>query len=355
MFMKAIVWDQGKIRFIDQSKLPLRLEYVETEDPREVVDAIKKLKIRGAPSIGAAGVLAVALIAYHSKAKNCNDLAKEISNGIDEIKKTRPTARNLFYALSRLENIISKYVNSDVDKFRSEIINEALSIVKEESERSKEVSKIASQLIKNGDAVLTHCNTGPLATIDYGTALGAIIEAWQQGKRFKVIVTETRPLLQGSRITAFELKIEGIPFTLITDSMVGFAMQKGMINKVIVGADRILHTGHVINKIGTYTLAVLAHEHGIPFYVVAPTTTIDLNSNIKDVVIEERESSEVTSIMGCQIAPSDVNVWNPAFDITPPRLVSMIVTERGIVKPPFKRNIKNMFNAGEISSITNTT
>jgi|YelNatPaOPRAMG01_1025707.scaffolds.fasta_scaffold25388_2 methylthioribose-1-phosphate isomerase len=349
--MKSITWDRGKVRFIDQSKLPLKLEYVETENPREVVDAIKKLKIRGAPSIGAAGVLAVALIAYHSKAKNCNDLAKEISNGIDEIKKVRPTARNLFYALNRLEKIVNKYVDNDMDKFRFKIINEALNIVKEECERSREVSKIASQLIKNGDAVLTHCNTGPLATIDYGTALGAIIEAWRQGKQFKVIITETRPLLQGSRITAFELKTERIPFTLITDSMVGFAMQKRTINKVIVGADRILRTGHVINKIGTYTLAVLAHEHGIPFYVAAPTTTIDLSSSVRDVVIEERERDEVTSIMGCQIAPPDVDVWNPAFDITPPRLVSMIITEKGIIKLPFKRNIKNIFNISEVSNI----
>jgi len=345
--MRSITWDEGKVRFVDQSKLPLKLECVETENPREIIDAIKKLKIRGAPSIGAAGVLAVALIAYHSKAKNCDDLTKEITNGIDEIKKVRPTARNLFYALNRLEKIVNKYVDNDIDKFRFKIINEALNIVKEECERSREVSKIASQLIKNGDAVLTHCNTGPLATIDYGTALGAIIEAWRQGKQFKVIITETRPLLQGSRITAFELKTEKIPFKLITDSMVGFAMQKRIINKVIVGADRILHTGHVINKIGTYTIAVLAHEHGIPFYVVAPTTTIDLSSSIRDVIIEERESGEVTSIMGCQIAPPDVDVWNPAFDITPPRLVSMIITEKGIIKSPFKRNIKNIFNTSE--------
>ncbi len=347
MFMKAITWNQGKVRFIDQSKLPLKLEYIETENPREIVDAIRKLRIRGAPSIGVAGALAIALVAYHSKVENINNLAKEITNWIDEIKKVRPTARNLFYALNRLENIVSKHLSSDMNKFRSEIINEALNIMEEECKYSKEASEIASQLIENGDAVLTHCNTGPLATVDYGTALGAIMEAWRQGKRFKVIITETRPLLQGSRITAFELKAERIPFTLITDNMVGFAIQKRMINKVIVGADRILHTGHVINKIGTYTLAVLAHEHGIPFYVVAPTTTIDVSSNIESIIIENRESSEVTSIMGHQIAPPDVDVWNPAFDITPPRLVSMIITEKGLIKPPFKRNIKRIIGCSK--------
>ncbi|MEM1544997.1 MAG: S-methyl-5-thioribose-1-phosphate isomerase [Candidatus Methanomethylicia archaeon] len=346
--MKAITWNQGKVRFVDQSKLPLKLEYIETENPEEIVDAIRKLRIRGAPSIGVAGALTIALIAYHSKAENIKNLAKEITDWIDKVKKVRPTAKNLFYALNRLENIVNRYLSNNVNKLKSEIINEALNIMIEECEYSKKVSEIASQLIEDNDAVLTHCNTGPLATVDYGTALGAIMEAWRQGKRFKVIITETRPLLQGSRITAFELKTEGIPFTLITDNMVGFAMQKRMINKVIVGADRILRAGHVINKIGTYTLAVLAHEHGIPFYVVAPTTTIDISSNIEDIIIEERESNEVTSIMGYQIAPPDVNVWNPAFDITPPRLVSMIITEKGIIRPPFKRNIKNIVSYSKI-------
>lgn len=340
--MKSIIWNQGRVKFIDQTKLPLRLEYIETKDPKEIAEAIKKLKIRGAPSIGVAGALAVALRAYHSKAEKCDYLVKEVINEIHEIKKTRPTARNLFYALSRLEGIINENVSNDVNELRLKVINEALNIMKEECRYSKKISELGSQLIENNDKVLTHCNTGPLATVDYGTALGAIIEAWRQGKRFKVIITETRPLLQGSRITAFELKAEGIPFTLITDNMVGFAMQKRMISKVIVGADRILHTGHVINKVGTYVLAVLAREHGIPFYVAAPTTTIDLHLNIEDVIIEERSSDEVISIMGCQIAPQDVDVWNPAFDITPPRLIDMIITEKGIIRPPFKRTIKDV-------------
>lgn len=344
--MKSIVWDQGKVRFVDQTKLPLRLEYIETKDPREIAEAIRKLKIRGAPSIGVAGALAVALRAYHSRARKRDYLVKEIISEIHEIKKTRPTARNLFYALSRLESIVSEDVSNDVNELRLRVINEALNIMEEECRYSKKISELGSQLIENNDGVLTHCNTGPLATVDYGTALGAIMEAWRQGKRFRVIITETRPLLQGSRITAFELKAEGIPFTLITDNMVGFAMQKRMISKVIVGADRILHTGHVVNKVGTYVLAVLAREHGIPFYVAAPTTTIDLYSNVEDVIIEERSGDEVISIMGCQIAPKDVDVWNPAFDITPPRLINMIITEKGVIRPPFKRTIKDILRAG---------
>ncbi len=338
--MRTIEWKNGVVTTIDQTLLPDDEVWIEMRNCNEVAEAIKEMKIRGAPLIGAAVAYGLALTAYHSKAKNRSDFLKELKRSAEILRKTRPTAVNLFWALDR---ILRKVVNAkgDVEALKSMVIEEAKQIADEDAAANRMIGKHGSNLISDGDTILTHCNAGRLATVDYGTALAVIRAAWEEGKRIKVIATETRPKLQGARLTAYELMRDGIPVTLITDNMVGYVMFKGLVNKVIVGADRIVRDA-VINKVGTYTIAVLAYEHSIPFYVAAPSSTFDLNSSSKDVIIEERSPKEVTHIRSVRIAPPNINVMNPAFDITPIKYVDAIIYEGGILtKEDFRKMLKS--------------
>jgi methylthioribose-1-phosphate isomerase len=293
-----------------------------------MAEAIKTLRIRGAPLLGAAAGFALALVAYHSKAKNKKQLLIELEEAGAVIKSTRPTAVNLFWAIERVL-CKAKSFSGNVEDLKAFVVQEAQRIADEDAEANRAIGKNGADLIHDGDTVLTHCNAGELATVEYGTALGVIRAAWNQGKKIKVIATETRPLLQGARLTAYELKRDGIPVTLITDNMVGYVMHKRLVNEVVVGADRIVQDA-VVNKIGTFTVAVIAKEHGVPFYVAAPTSTFDLTRSSADVIIEERSSTEVTHIGSQQIAASGVGVLNPAFDITPLAYVSAIVCENRV-------------------------
>ena len=335
----SIKWLDGKVRWINTLKIPWEEEYVESESYERLAKAIETMEIRGAPAIGVAAVFGVALAAYHSRAEDTDALRKELEKAIDRLSKTRPTAVNLFWALKRMKELISKdYVSPE--ELRNAVINEANKIFEEDLKVNRLIGEVGNQVINDGDTILTHCNTGALATAGYGTALGVIRSAWRSGKKIKVIATETRPVLQGARLTVWELVKEGIPVTLITDSMVGYVMSKGLVNKVIVGADRILRTGHVINKIGTYTIAVVAEKHGVPFYAAAPTSTIDLETRPEEVVIEERNPEEVRRVLGkLLITVENVPAYNPAFDMTPPELVEGIITEVGIFRKPYEETI----------------
>jgi len=329
--MRTIEWRDGKVITIDQMKLPHEEVFIEMKNCEEVAEAIKTMKIRGAPLIGAAAAYGLALTAYHSKANSREDLLAELERCGEMLRRTRPTAVNLFWAVDRVLRKANN-VEGDVSAIAEKVVEEANLIAEEDVEANRRMGKFGAQLIRDGDTILTHCNAGALATVDYGTALGVIRAAWKEGKKIKVIATETRPKLQGARLTVYELMRDGIPVTLITDNMVGYVMYKGLVSKVIVGADRIVRDA-VINKIGTYTVAVLAHEHNIPFYVAAPTSTFDLDKTSSQVIIEERDSQEVTHVLSVQIAPDGVKVLNPAFDITPLKYVSAIICEKGILKP----------------------
>jgi methylthioribose-1-phosphate isomerase len=323
--MRTIEWCNGTVITIDQTRLPHETITLKIKTIEEMVEAIKNMRIRGAPLLGAATAFALALTAYHSKANSTGKVLAELESSAKTLKSTRPTAVNLFWAADR---ILSKArgFSGNAEELKSLIVQEAQKIADEDAEANLAIGKNGAQLIEDGDVVLTHCNAGELATVEYGTALGVIRAAWKQGKKIKVIATETRPLLQGARLTAYELKRDGIPVTLITDDMVGYVMHKRLVNKVVVGADRIVQDA-VINKIGTFTVAVVAHEHGVPFYVAAPKSTFDLTRKAADVIIEERDPAEVTHVGSQQIATSGVRVLNPAFDITPLKYVSAIICE----------------------------
>ncbi|MBN1368593.1 MAG: S-methyl-5-thioribose-1-phosphate isomerase [Dehalococcoidales bacterium] len=328
---QPLEWLGNKIRLLDQTELPAKEVYLDIKDYRDIVDAIRTMKIRGAPAIGVVGAYGIALGVQQIKVKGKASFLKELSTVIEAIAGSRPTARNLFWAVERMDRIA--HSGKSVADIKRLLIDEAVRIHTEEVAATRELSKNGARLIKDGMTILTHCNTGPLAAPGYGTALGVIIYADQQGKKIKVYADETRPLLQGARLTVWELKKVGIPVTLITDSMAGSFMRLGKIDCVIVGADRIAANGDTANKIGTYSLAVLAKEHGIPFYIAAPTSTIDhsLESGA-DIPIEHRKSEEVTRIKGVRIAPAGIKVMNPAFDITPAKYITAIVTEKGIIR-----------------------
>jgi methylthioribose-1-phosphate isomerase len=329
--MRTIEWQNGVVVTIDQTRLPDELVYLKMKKCNEVASAIKNMKLRGAPLIGVAAAYGLALTAYESKAERKEDLIKEIEQSAEILKNTRPTAVNLFWAIDRIVEK-AREASGDAKAVAKVIVDEAKRMADEDVETNRKIGEHGSKLIDDGDVVLTHCNAGSLATVDYGTALGVIRAALEQGKKVEVVATETRPKLQGAMLTAYELKRDGIPVTLITDGMVGYVMSRRMIDKVFVGADRIVRDA-VINKIGTYTIAVLAHEHGIPFYVAAPTSTMDLSHASKETVIEERNQEEVTHLLSQRIAPKDVKVMNPAFDVTPTKYVSAIITETGILFP----------------------
>ena len=340
--MKAIEWLGNRVRILDQTRLPQEEVYLELSRYQDIASAIAELKIRGAPAIGVAGAYAVALGALEIKATAKTEFLRKLQAIIQTIASTRPTARNLFRTLERMGRASESGKN--VDQIKTALVNEAIAIHTGEAEATRRLSQLGAELLKDGFTILTHCNTGALATAGYGTAFGVIKKAWERGKKLRVFATETRPLLQGARITAWELNKAGIPFTLITDSMTGYFMSRGEVDCVIVGADRIALNGDTANKIGTYTLAVLAKEHNIPFYVAAPTTTIDPSlASGAEIPIEQRSSDEVTRIQGISIAPEGVDVANPAFDVTPHPYITAIITESGIIRQPFGEGIKEIF------------
>jgi len=287
------------------------------------------MKIRGAPLVGVAAAYAIALTAHHSKAKTKKELRKEIEESASLLKKTRPTAVNLFWAVDRIMQKACETIGT-AKTVAEAVVEEANKMADEDVETNRKIGEHGAALLNDGDVILTHCNAGSLATVDYGTALGVVRAAWEQGKKVRVFATETRPKLQGARLTAYELKRDGVPVTLVTDGMVGYVMYNRLVDKVIVGADRIVRDA-VINKIGTYTNAVLAKEHDIPFYVAAPKSTFDLTHKSTDIIIEERSSKEVTCINSRRIAPEGVNVLNPAFDVTPLKYVTAVICESGVL------------------------
>ncbi len=336
--MLTVAWKDNSVVLIDQTKLPNKLVYVTCKDYKEVADMIRKLVVRGAPAIGVTAAFGLALAAQQSNAKTLADLMKDLDGAFKVLQATRPTAVNLFWALER---VMGKAMHTKtVQEAKRAVLNEALKMAEEDIEANRKIGAHGLKLLKDGDIVLTHCNAGSLATVAYGTALGVIRAARESGKRLSVIATETRPVMQGSRLTAFELLHDGIDVSLITDTAVGHMMARGAINRVIVGADRVLHTGHVFNKIGTYQVAILANKHNVPFYVAAPLSTFDFESNPEDVIIEDRSVDEVVKIGKKRIAPKGVRVFNPAFDMTPPEFITGIITQKGVLKPPFEQNLK---------------
>jgi len=339
MPIKAIEWLDNRVKILDQTRLPQEEVYLELSHHQSIASAITELKIRGAPAIGIVGAYAVALGALKIEAEQRDEFLARLRIIIHTIAATRPTARNLFLAIDRMQKVAE--AGEDIEQIRAALVSEAVKIHSEEADATRKLSQLGAGLIQDGFTILTHCNTGALATAGYGTALGVIKQAKEQGKNIKVLATETRPLLQGARLTAWELKKANIPVTLITDSMAGYFMSRGKVDCVIVGADRIAANGDTANKIGTYSLAVLAKENGIPFYVAAPTTTIDLSlASGDEIPIEQRSQEEVTHIQGVSIAPEGVEALNPAFDVTPHRYITAIITERGIIKEPYVEGIK---------------
>jgi len=326
--MRTIRWQDGTVITIDQTRLPHETVTLKIKTVEEMAEAIKNLRVRGAPLLGAAAAFGLALAACNSKAGCVSELLAELEAAANILKGTRPTAVNLFWAADRVLGKARGF-SGTVEELKTLVVREAQRIADEDAEANRAMGENGAALINDGDVILTHCNAGELATVEYGTALGVIRAAWKQGKKIRVIATETRPLLQGARLTAYELKRDGIPVTLITDNMVGYVMSKGLVNKVIVGADRIVQDA-VVNKIGTFTVAVLAHEHGVPFYVAAPKSTFDLTRKAVDVVIEERKPTEVTHYGAEHVAAEGVGVLNPAFDITPLKYVTAIIHERGV-------------------------
>jgi methylthioribose-1-phosphate isomerase len=312
-------------------------------DYREVAAAIKKLSVRGAPAIGAAAAYGLALAAGEIKTGSREDYVARMREAAAELAVTRPTAVNLSWAVDRIIRRLEGTQSDDLAVLHRTVLDEAHAIYQEDVSANRRMGQYGRALIPHGGCILTHCNAGALATAGYGTALGVIRAAREEGKNVNVFADETRPLLQGSRLTAWEMYQEGIPVTVITDNMAGYLMAKDKVDLVLVGADRITANGDVANKIGTYSLAVLAKEHHIPFYVAAPISTVDLSlATGSDIPIEERDMTEVTHLAGCQIAPAGVQVWNPAFDVTPARLVTAIITERGIVRPPYPENLRKI-------------
>jgi methylthioribose-1-phosphate isomerase len=333
--MRSIFWDDG-LKLIDQTKLPERLEVIECRSVEELADAIKRLAVRGAPALEAAGAYGIALAARERDFADVGELKEYLKRAADFLASTRPTAVNLFVGIERALSAALK--GESVEEVRELALKEAEKLAEEDVERNRKMGEYGAELLEDGDTVLTYCNAGRLATVDWGTALGVVRSAVEQGKEIRVIACETRPLNQGSRLTCWELMEDGIDVMLITDSMVGIVMQKGMVDKVIVGADRIVKDA-VFNKIGTYTVSVVAKHHGIPFYVAAPKATFDWGRAAKDVVIEERAREELIYCGNRQIAPLNVKVYNPAFDPTPLENVTALITEYGVIHPPYDVNV----------------
>ncbi|MBN2410934.1 S-methyl-5-thioribose-1-phosphate isomerase [candidate division KSB1 bacterium] len=341
--MKTIEWVNGKVRILDQSQLPEELVLLEISDHHGIVNAIKNMNLRGAPVIGIAAAFGVVLSIWNAGESDRPGFLGKANKAIDELKATRPTAKNLFWALERMRNCLSGNLNKSIREIKSALLKEAEKILSDDIKTCKTIGKLGAELLPNRANILTHCNAGSLATGDYGTALGIIRAGVEAGKKIKVYADETRPLLQGARLTTFELLEDGIDVTLVCDNTAAFLMQQSMINMIIVGADRIVRNGDVANKIGTYGLAVLARHHNIPIIVAAPLSTFDFTlESGRDIPIEERAAEEVIRCGSKLVAPEDVKVYNPAFDITPHYLIHSIVTEKGIIKPPFFENIARL-------------
>jgi len=335
--IRTVTWEGDAVRMIDQTALPAKLTYIRCTRPEQVADAIRAMVVRGAPAIGVAAAMGLALSASRSKATRLADLLKEMQASATLLRRTRPTAVNLFWGIDRVMKRAA--AASTVRESKEAVFAEVKAMEDEDVEVNRRLGKEGADLIGNGDTVLTQCNAGSLATVGYGTALGVVRAAVEQGKLVKVLVPETRPALQGARLTAFELVRDKIACTLISDTAVGYMMSQGRVDCVIVGADRITKDGYVFNKIGTYQEAVLAKRHGVPFYPAAPGSTFDLDRTHDRVTIEERGAEEVVEIRGRRVAPRGIPVANPAFDMTPPELVTAIITDRGLVRPPFSENI----------------
>ncbi len=345
--IKTIEWTDDGVCMIDQRKLPTVEEYPVFKTHQEVAEAIRVMVVRGAPAIGVAAAMGVALGVRNSKASNIGELQQEFEEITKILRETRPTAVNLFWAIERMKRVFAEAVCEDKDhrSIAIRLISEALSIQTEDIENNRRMGSFGQELLPNSGTILTHCNAGALATAGYGTALGVIRSAVENGKRLKVLADETRPFLQGSRLTAWELWKDDIDVRVISDNMAGSFMYQGLIDAVIVGADRIAANGDVANKIGTYPLAVLAKQHQIPFYVAAPISTLDLmTSDGSQIPIEERSPMEVTHVGGVRMVPDGVSVFNPAFDITPNEFVSAIITERGIARPPYIETLSMLGN-----------
>lgn len=342
--MRTIEMHDGVVKMVDQRILPHRYEIVECRDYVAVANAIKDMTVRGAPAIGAAAAFGLALAGRTSLAATREDLLRDLAAAAKILRATRPTAVNLGWALDRMMKQ-AQALNLPANDLRAALVAEAQKIADEDVEMNRAMARYGAALIQDGDTVLTHCNAGALATVDIGTALGVIIEAHHQGKKIHVIVDETRPRLQGARLTAWELTRAGVPMTLIADNAAGHFMRRGLVQRVIVGADRVAANGDVANKVGTYKVAVVAKENGVPFYSAMPTSTIDMSLPNGDAIpIEERDAREVTHIEDLLIAPEGVRVSNPAFDVTPNKYVAALITDRGVVYPPFDQNLPRILD-----------
>jgi len=339
MKFKTIEWRGDRVRLLDQRKLPQEARYIDCGDASSVAKAIRNMTIRGAPAIGVAAAMGIALAAKKIRSRRPEVFLKNLERVSQLLRETRPTAVNLFWAVNRMERLLHQPI-PDIDELKERLEEEALRIYEEDVEANRRIGEHGKDLIEDGKGILTHCNAGGLATADYGTALGVIRSAWTEGKRFHVFVDETRPMFQGARLTAWELVQENIPVTVITDNMAGWLMKKKEIALSLVGADRIARNGDTANKIGTYGLAILSKWHDIPFYVAAPVSTLDLSlGSGADIPIEERAPREVTHFQGRRVAPEGVKTFNPAFDVTPHSLIKGIITEKGIIRKPFTRNL----------------
>ncbi|AIF69263.1 methylthioribose-1-phosphate isomerase [Palaeococcus pacificus DY20341] len=341
---RSVQFREGKVVLIDQLLLPREFKTVALETVDEVARAIKTLQVRGAPAIGAAAAYGLALLAETSKAKNKDEFFDEFYRAYEVLKNTRPTAVNLFWALNRVKKVVEEHREDSLESIKRLIVSEAHKIADEDVDANLKMGHYGAEILDEGN-VLTHCNAGSLATVHLGT-VGAVLRVMHKEGKLKLLwVDETRPVLQGARLSAWEYHYDGIRLKLISDNMAGFVMQQGKVDYIIVGADRVVANGDFANKIGTYSLAVLAKEHGIPFFVVAPTSTIDMSlKSGKEIPIEERPKEEVLTCGGCRIAP-DVDVYNPAFDVTPHKYLTGIITEKGVVYPPFERNLKRLFRS----------
>lgn len=344
MEIKTIEWKKNKIKLIDQTELPAKLKHIYIDDSRKLWQAIKAMKVRGAPALGAAAALGVYLGIRNSRARNFSEFYRQLDKVIKYLASCRPTARNLFWGLEKMRRRAVENKNLPLGLIKREILKSALGVIQEDKNSCRKIGDYGAKLIKDNDAILTVCNAGILATIDYGTALGAIYKAKNQGKRLKVYACETRPMLQGARLTTWELDAKGIDVTLICDSMAATLMQQGKIDKVITGADRIALNGDAANKIGTYNLAVLSRYHLIPFYIAAPVSTFDFKvKSGKDIPIEQRKKEEVTRLFFKRpIAGENIKVFNPAFDVTPNQLITAIITDKGVIRAPYTKNIKKL-------------
>jgi len=343
--VETIAWTGDAVRVIDQTALPLELRYIELGDIERLWEAIKTLRVRGAPAIGIAAALGCYLGVRHSQARDFESFSGELARVCDYLGSARPTAVNLFWALRRVRDLVDRLRDRPVEQIKHAILDESLDMIEEDHRVCRAIGNHGAELLHDGDSILTHCNAGGLATASYGTALAPVLVAAEQGKRIHVYADETRPLLQGARLTTWECQQAGIPVTLITDSMAATVIAQGKVQAILVGTDRTAANGDVANKVGTLGLAVLAHEFHVPFYVGAPLSSIDMSiPSGAEIPIEERNPDEVVCICGRRIAPEGIEVYNPAFDVTPHRYVTALITERGIVRPPLAEGLRRLFD-----------